>query len=95
MRGRDSSVCTATSYRLKDRCSVPVKVKMSLFFMWSRTALRPTQHPVQLVPVNLFPWGVKQYGREADRSPESSAEVENGEGLPPLPIRLHGIVLEE
>jgi hypothetical protein len=29
--------------------------------------------------------GIKQQGHEADHSPPSSAEVENGEAIPPLP----------
>jgi hypothetical protein len=32
----------------------------------------------------VFP-GVKRPGREADRSPPSSAEVKNGGSMPPLP----------
>jgi hypothetical protein len=40
----------------------------------SRTALGPTQPPVQWVPGALS-LGVKQPGREADHSPPSSAEV--------------------
>jgi hypothetical protein len=45
-----------------------------LFTIASRTALGPTQPPIQLVPVALS-LGVKQPGREADHSPPSSAEV--------------------
>jgi hypothetical protein len=40
----------------------------------SRTALRPTQPPVQWVPGALS-LGVKQQGREADHSSPSSAKV--------------------
>jgi hypothetical protein len=42
----------------------------------SRTALGPTQPPIQWVqgPLSL---GVKQPGREADHSPPSSTEVKN------------------
>jgi hypothetical protein len=42
---------------------------------------------------DYFPREVKRSGREADRSPPSSAEVKNGGGMPPFPIRLHGVVL--
>jgi hypothetical protein len=40
----------------------------------SRTALGPTQHPIQCVPGALS-LGVKRPGREVDHSPPSSAEV--------------------
>jgi hypothetical protein len=42
----------------------------------SRSALGPTQPPVQWVPEALFP-GVKRPGRKADHSPPSSDEVKN------------------
>jgi hypothetical protein len=45
-----------------------------LFTAASRTALGPTQPPIQWVPGALS-LGVKRLGREADRSPPSSAEV--------------------
>jgi hypothetical protein len=41
-----------------------------------RTALEPTQPPMQWVPGALS-LGVKWLGREADHSPPSSAEVKN------------------
>jgi hypothetical protein len=37
--------------------------------------------------------GVKRQGLEADNSSPSSAEVKNDGAIPPLPIRLHGVVL--
>jgi hypothetical protein len=45
-----------------------------LFTTASRTALGPTQPPIQWVPGALS-LGVKRLGREADHSPRSSAEV--------------------
>jgi hypothetical protein len=45
-----------------------------LFTTASRTALGPTQPPIQCVPGALS-LGVKRPGREADHSPPSSAEV--------------------
>jgi hypothetical protein len=45
-----------------------------LFTTASKTALGPTQSPIQWVPVALF-LGVKRLGREADHSPSSSAEA--------------------
>jgi hypothetical protein len=47
-----------------------------LFTTASRTALGPTQPPIQRVPGALS-LGVKRPGREADHSPPSSAEVKN------------------
>jgi hypothetical protein len=45
-----------------------------LFPTASRTALGPTQPPMQWVPGTLS-LGVNRPGREADHSPPSSAEV--------------------
>jgi hypothetical protein len=45
-----------------------------LFTTASRTALRPTQPPIQWVPGSLS-LGLKRPWREADHSPPSSAEV--------------------
>jgi hypothetical protein len=47
-----------------------------LFTTASRTALGPTQPPIQWVPESLS-LGVKRPEREADHSPPSSAEVMN------------------
>jgi hypothetical protein len=56
-----------------------------LFTIASRYALGPTQPPNQWVPGALS-LGVKRPGREADRSPPSSAEVKELSGaIPPLP----------
>jgi hypothetical protein len=64
-----------------------------LFTTASRTALGPTQPPIQWVAGALF-LGVKRSGREADHSPPSSAEVkECMELYLHSPIRLHGVVL--
>jgi hypothetical protein len=50
----------------------------------------PASYPMG--SVGCFP-GVKRQGREADFSPPSTVEVMNGGAIPPLPIRLHGVVL--
>jgi hypothetical protein len=42
----------------------------------SRSALRPTQPPIQWVP-RVLSLGIKRPGREADHSPASNAEVKN------------------
>jgi hypothetical protein len=59
---------------------LPPTITFLLFFFSfllataSRTALGPTQPPIQWVPGALS-LGVKRPGREADHSPPSSAEV--------------------
>jgi hypothetical protein len=64
-----------------------------LFITASRTALGPTQPPIQWVP-GAFSLGVKWLGREADHSSPSSAEVKNAWSYTSIsPIRLNGVVL--
>jgi hypothetical protein len=64
-----------------------------LFTTASRTALGPTQPPIQLVPGALS-LGVKRPGREADHSPPSSAEIKNAWSYTSTSrIGLHGVVL--
>jgi hypothetical protein len=75
--GRGSSVGIALGYGLDDRGSrvrFPAGVGIFLFTSASRTALGPTQPPIQWVPGALF-LGVKRQGREADHSPPSSVDV--------------------
>jgi hypothetical protein len=50
------------------------KWRINLFTTASRTALGPTQPPIQWIPGALS-LGVKRQGHEADHSPTSSAEV--------------------
>jgi hypothetical protein len=50
----------------------------------SRTALGPTQPPIQWAPGALS-LGVKRPGREADHSPPSSAEVKNAWSYTSIP----------
>jgi hypothetical protein len=65
-----------------------------------RTAMGPTQHPIQWVPGALS-LGVKRPGREADHLHPSSAEVKNLWSYGGIawsytstsPIRVHGVVL--
>jgi hypothetical protein len=64
-----------------------------LFTTASRTALGPSQPPIQWVKGALSLW-VKRPGREADHSPPSSAEVkECVELYLHSPLRLHGVML--
>jgi hypothetical protein len=51
-------------------------------------------HPVSyLIGTGVLFSGAKRPGREGDHSPSSSAEVKNGGAILPLPICLHGVVL--
>jgi hypothetical protein len=95
-QNRDSSVGIALGYGLDDRGSMvrfPARLEIFLFTTAFRTALGPTQLPIQWVP-GALPLGVKRPGREADHSPPSSAEVkECVELYLHSPIRIHGVVL--
>jgi hypothetical protein len=73
----DSSVGIALGYGLDDqgsRVRFSARLGIFLFTTASRTALDPTQPPIQLVPGSLS-LGVKRPGCEADHSPPSSAGV--------------------
>jgi hypothetical protein len=92
----DSSVGIATKLRVGDRDS---RVRFLagagnfLFTAVSRTALEPTQPPIQWVPGDLS-LGLKRPVRESDHSLPSSAEVKNAWSYTStLPIRLHGVML--
>jgi hypothetical protein len=84
------SVSIATAYGLDDRGSVPGRGKIFLYSTASRPTLGPTQPPSQWVSGGVSP-GVKRQGREA--SPPSRAKVKNCEAIPPLPTRVHDVVL--
>jgi hypothetical protein len=62
----------------------PAMQELFLLFMTSRPALRPAQPPRQWI-LGAISLGKKQLGREADHSPQSSAEVENGGAISSLP----------
>jgi hypothetical protein len=55
-----------------------------LFTTVSRTALGPTQPPIQWEP-GAISLGVKRPGREADHPPPSSAEVKNAWSYTSIP----------
>jgi hypothetical protein len=80
IESRDSSVGIALGYGLDDRGS---RVRFPggwlgtfLFTTASRTALVPTQPPIQWIPETVS-LRVKRSGREAVHSPSSRAEVTN------------------
>jgi hypothetical protein len=81
---RDSSVDIAMGYGLKGRCSIPGRGKIFLFSTLSRPALVSTQPAIQRLQ-GVLSLRVQRPGREADHSPLSSAEVKNGEAIPPIP----------
>jgi hypothetical protein len=64
--------------------SIPGRGNIFLFSTAYRPALGPTHPPIQWVPGLRSP-GVKRPDREADHSPPSSAEVNNGGAIPPPP----------
>jgi hypothetical protein len=81
------AVIAQLGYELNDRYSTvrfPVGAGNFLFTTASRTALGPTQPPIQWVPGALF-LGVKRPGREADHSLPSSAEVKNAWNYTSIP----------
>jgi hypothetical protein len=87
-----SSVSIATGYGLDDQGSISIRGKIFLSSITSRPALGPVQPPVQWI-LEAVCLGVKQHGCETDHSPPCSAEVKNGGAVFPLPICLHGIML--
>jgi hypothetical protein len=91
----DSSVGIALGYRLDNQVLGFDSLQGLEIFLttMSRTALGPTQPPIQWVPGALS-LEVKQPGCEADHSPPSSAEVKNVWSYTSTPpIHLHGMVL--
>jgi hypothetical protein len=56
----------------------------------SRSAQKSIQPPIQLAPASLS-LGIKQTRNQAVHSPLTSAEIKDGEAIPPLPISLHGV----
>jgi hypothetical protein len=67
------------------RCSIPGRRKgIFLYVAESRSALGPTQPPIQWVLRVLF-LTINGPMRESDRSPPSIAQVENGGVIPALP----------
>jgi hypothetical protein len=74
----------ARSYGLDSRGSISGGARDFIFVTVSKPILRPNQSPMQWVP-EAASNGVKRRQREAEHPPPSSAEVKNGEAIPPLP----------
>jgi hypothetical protein len=62
------------------------------FSITSRPALGPTQPSTQWLPGSVS-MGIKPPGHEAYHPPSSSAEDKNDGAIPPLPLRLRGLLL--
>jgi hypothetical protein len=70
-----------------------LRLGIFLFTTASRTALGPTQPPIQWVPGTLS-LGVKRPGRESDHLPPLSAEVKNAWSFTSTPpIHIDGVAL--
>jgi hypothetical protein len=80
-------------YARGSRVRFPAVTGIILFTTASRTALDPTEPPIQGVPgASLL--GIKRPGREAEHSPPTSAEFkEFVELYLHSPIHLNGVVL--
>jgi hypothetical protein len=77
--------------RPRGRSSSPGRFKNLLFSTSSRQPLGSTQPPIQCVPRALSP-GVERPRREADHSPQTSAEKMWIYTYTP-PVGLHGVVV--
>jgi hypothetical protein len=75
-----------------DGVRVPVRAKVFLFSTASRPVLGSTQRPIQWLSRALSP-AVKRPGREADRSPPTSAEVNNTWSYTSSPRNAHRILV--
>jgi hypothetical protein len=81
-----------TGYGLDDQDLIPCRGKRfsSLHSVQTGSGAYLAFYPVG---TGALSQGVKRQGREANYSPPSSAEVKNDGDIPPVPIRLHGVVL--
>jgi hypothetical protein len=68
---------------------VPFPARVGRSSILHRVQIGSEAHPASYPMVA----GGKAAEREADNSPAPSAEVKNDGAIPPLPIRLHGVVL--
>jgi hypothetical protein len=73
-------LCQSVQRRATGWGSIPGNGKRFLSTPVYRTALGPTQAPIQQAPRIL----TQRSGREADHLPPSSAEIKNGRAIPPL-----------
>lgn len=88
---RDGSVGIAIGYGLG--FDFPVKQNIFLYSVPSRSSLGSVQSAIQLVP-EMLSLEVKQPRREYGHTSPYSAEIKKGGGAPPLPICLHGVMLD-
>jgi hypothetical protein len=83
VKSRDSWVGTAIGYEVDGRGSIPGRSKRFPFLHSFYNGSGPTLTLIQWVPGTLSRV-VNRQGREAERSPPSSAELKNGGAVPPL-----------
>jgi hypothetical protein len=90
---RAGKIGKATGYELDCRGSITDRGKIFLFCTVSRPDPEFDQLLTQWVPGSLSPV-VKRQGPEADYSPPSSAQEKNDGAILPLPLLLHGMVID-
>jgi hypothetical protein len=84
LRLRPSCDIMMTGYRLGNQGTGVQFLAGAMFSTDYVLVLGPNQPPIQSVPATLYS-RLKRPGHEADNSPPSSAQVENGGALSPLP----------
>jgi hypothetical protein len=92
---RDSSVSIVTEYGVDGQGFIPGRGKMFLTSTASRLVLWPTQPPTYTMGTWSRVSGLKLPGCEADYSSPSSAKVKNSGTISPLPVCLHGIMINQ
>jgi hypothetical protein len=93
-RNRGSSVSIGTGYELDGRGSILGRIKTFSVLCSIQTGSEPHSSLYPMVTGALSP-GVKRSERESDQSLPSSVGTNNGGAVRPIPIRLHGVVLNE
>jgi hypothetical protein len=93
-RNLDSSVGIETGYKLHGRGSILGRSKRFSVLCSIQTGSGPHSSSYPIAAGAVSPC-VKRHWIEADNTPPSSVEIKNGGAIPPIPIRLYGMVLDE